>query len=81
MLYEDIEKNIKDIVFQPAFADDDSSKKIGDIIPLSTVDVHLIKQEIQDQFGLTLTHNISDISVEELCKIVYEYINNHQEDN
>lgn len=71
MQYNDIKRQIIDIIFQPHFEDvDDASKKIGDIIQLPAANIRLIKQDIKDKFGVFLNCDISGISTEELCKII-----------
>lgn len=78
MQYDELKNSVTNIVFQPYFADvDDTQKKIGDVAPISVTDANIIKQNIQQQFGITLNCDIPDVSVNDICKIIYEYTGGH----
>ncbi len=76
MQYEDIVTQIKQIVFVPYFGDEDVTQKIDDVVPLSKFDEQCIKNSIRAAFGLRLNYSISDMTVDKICKIVYEFTQN-----
>lgn len=76
MRYNEVKEKIVNIVFPIHFAGDDTSKKIGDSMPFSNADAQLITRAIKSRFGLKLDCKVSEISTDELCNIVYNFLNN-----
>lgn len=79
MQYEDIEKQIKHIVFVPYFGDEDASKKIGDIIQVSSFDEYYIRRTIKKIFGLKLGYGVSSMTTDEICTQVHKFVQNRDE--
>ena len=72
MRYNKILKKLIDLIFVFPFDDKDTSKKLHEVIPrLSTGDTNIIKQEIQKQFGVEINGNISNMTLDEICKQVF----------
>lgn len=74
MQYKEIMEQIKSIVFVPYFGDEDTSKKIADIVQISPFDEYYIKRSIKKLFGLKLGCNISGMTTDEICAQVYEFV-------
>ncbi len=74
MQYKYLDKRIKHIIFMPCFGDEDTSKKIGDIVQISPFDEYHIKRSIKKLFGLKLDCKISGMTTDEICKQVYEFV-------
>lgn len=74
-----IEKLLRDIIFQPNFRDEASNVKINNIIPLSRHVKNIIKCEIQKRFGFELKGDVSDLTLDELCDQVYDFVKNSHE--
>jgi hypothetical protein len=68
MQREEILKILKDIIFPIKFPGDNTQTKISDTVP------HLksIKQEIERTFNITLNCDISSLSINELCEIIFK---------
>ncbi len=71
-----IEKLLRDIIFQPNFRDEASNVKIDNIIPLSRHVKNIIKCEIQKRFDFELKCDVSDLTLDELCDQVYDFVKN-----
>lgn len=68
MQREEILKILKDIIFPIKFPGDNAQKEICDIVPYS----QRIKQEIERTFNITLNCDISSLSINELCEIIFK---------